>query len=105
MDKPGIFVKKPVEVKAIQFTGDNWWACRDFAGQRETSDGLKVNCFNRVGTYLFKDRSETNVVAELWVDANKTILPIEVGEWIIQDNLGFYPCKDARFQEIYSPVE
>lgn len=67
--------KNPIEFDAIQFTGDNEEEVRAFCG----------------GSYFFFDRSSH---ARLWVEANKTHLTIEIGEWIIRDSVGLYPCKD-----------
>ena len=42
----------------------------------------------------------------LWVEANKGQLRLERGEWILKDNLGFYPVKagsdgfPANYQEV-----
>lgn len=40
-------------------------------------------------------------LTQLWVEANKAWLPLEDGEWVIQDELGFYPCKDVVFSKKY----
>jgi hypothetical protein len=39
--------------------------------------------------------------ASIWVAANEEWLNIEVGEWIIKDSHGIYPCKDDVFHEKY----
>ena len=42
--------------------------------------------------------------ARLYVAANDAWLDIEVGEWIIRDSLGFYPCKPDIFAATYEAV-
>jgi len=42
--------------------------------------------------------------ASIWVEANQEWLDIEVGEWIIKDSLGIYPCKDEVFREKYEEL-
>lgn len=42
--------------------------------------------------------------ASIWVQANEEWLRIEVGEWIIKDSHGIYPCKDDVFQEKYEAL-
>lgn len=98
MKFPERFVKKPVEVWAIQFDGKNFEAVHAFVGNRYI-EGQQTRAFNPIGTYLTGDPSVTP--AELWVEANQSVLPIEVGEWIIRDKLGFYPCKDSTFTDTY----
>lgn len=95
------FRKKPIEVEAVQFTGDNWAEMHAFTGHRLLSDQINmVDAFNPIGTYL-TSAGRDNTYAELWVDANGTVLPIPVGEWVIKDSLGFYPCQEDKFTETY----
>jgi len=44
------------------------------------------------------------VYARIWVDANREWLDLEVGEWIIRDSHGIYPCKDDVFHEKYERI-
>lgn len=37
----------------------------------------------------------------LWVEANRSALPVVVGEWIIRDEVGFYPCQADVFAKTY----
>lgn len=41
---------------------------------------------------------------ELYVAANNAWLDIEIGEWIIKDSRGFYPCKPDIFAQTYEVV-
>lgn len=86
--------KKPVVVEAMQWTGDNPSEVEAFTDY----DGLVR--FLPPGSYA----GERSTSAHLWVDANRTMLPLEVGEWIIRDSRGFYPCKPDIFEATYEPV-
>lgn len=100
----GLFVKLPVETEAVQFTGNNWHEIALFVGFHKDRLGNDVPNFNVIGTYLSSESDEKGFmrgVAELWVEANKRWLPIEASEWIIKDQLGFYPCKDEVFINTY----
>lgn len=86
--------KKPVTVEAVQWTGGNFVECNTFVGEFQTADGITESGI-RFGT---EDQMR------IWVAANKEWLDLEVGEWILKDLLGFYPCKDEMFQHSYEPV-
>lgn len=103
-----IFRKNPVEFKAIQFDGTNFGEIREFTGiYVSVRTGNSVHVFNPIGTFIpdhqFADQ-EPRPTAELWVEANRQWLPIEPGEWIVQDQLGFYPCKDEIMKLNNTPV-
>lgn len=106
------FRKNPIEFEAVQFTGDNWDEMREFTGVRiAPHDGHVINIFNPLGTFLPTHLYDQVVddkpipTAELWVDANHKWLPIVIGEWVIKDQLGFYPCKDEIMQMNNTPVD
>jgi hypothetical protein len=102
----GKYRKKPVEVEAVQFTGENWAEMHAFTGHRNVENDLNpymVDIFTEIGTYLATYLNDA-AKAELWVEANKSVLPIEIGEWVIQDRLGFYPCKEDVFAATYEEV-
>lgn len=103
------FRKNPVEFEAVQFTGDNFDELREFTGVRiAPSTGEGIHIFNPIGTFIpdhqFQDR-DPMPTAELWVDANRRWLPIVVGEWVIKDEFGFYPCQDEIMQKNSTPVD
>lgn len=105
MKKPGKYTKLPATIEAIQFDGLNWDEVQKFVGVR-VADGHRITCFNILGTYLLvADDIGLQYVAELWVEANHGWLPINLGEWILKDEAGFYPCKDHIFKNSYRPVE
>lgn len=80
-----VYRKRPVTIEAVQWTGKNKQELIDWTG----------------GSEGFTDATG---VAELWVEANNAWLPLEVGEWVLKDSLGFYPCKNDMFLHSYEPV-
>jgi hypothetical protein len=85
-EKVNKFRKKPVVIEAMQWTGDNiqelWdWSTAEFVYGPTESNPLR-----------------------LYVAANDAWLDLEVGEWIIKDVRGSYPCKPDIFKATYEPV-
>ena len=77
------FRKKPVEVKAVQWTGDNLGEVVRFG-----SDHIWLDASQR----LRVETLEGTVVARL-------------NDWIIQGVAGeFYPCKPQVFEQTYEAV-
>ncbi|OZC59248.1 hypothetical protein CH276_22640 [Rhodococcus sp. 06-470-2] len=89
------FQKRPVRVQAIQWTGDNPYAVRAFTGVHKVQPSGDH--------YVFTTQDGVDH-AKLYVAANDAWLEVEVGEWIIRDEHGYYPCKAERFIESYEPV-
>lgn len=91
---PKRYRKKPIEITAIQWTGNNDLDIYDFVGARKfvvidpDDHGEDPDC-----------------TAELFVSANSTWVLIETGEWIIRDARGCYPCKPGIFEETYEVVQ
>lgn len=81
------YTSRPVSITAIQWTGENLDDVKAWVGD----DKL--------------DHWVSGAALTLWVEANTTWLPLEAGEWIIKDELGFYPCKDSVFQRKYQKAE
>ena len=78
------FIKKPITVKAIQFTGDNWKAVVDVVGKDIlfTLDSLGKPC--------------------LFINTLEGAHNVSVGDWIIRGVKGeFYPCKPDIFELTY----
>ena len=86
MSGPSVFQKKPVRVHALQWTGDNYDELNEWGAQ-----------------VVAPSVSITNDL-RLYVDANFAFLDVKIGEWIIQDASGFYPCPPERFAETYEQV-
>jgi len=92
MLEPKKFRKKPVEIEAMQWTGENGaalhaWMKGDFQ-QTESH-----------GQFTGKDYT-----AMIWVAANDNWSRIETGEWVLCDSKGFYPCKPDIFEATYEEV-
>lgn len=86
--------KRPVEIEALQWTGDNLAQMQAFVGVRTDSHALE----NEQGFDVFR------AGPRLYVAANEAWLPIDVSEWVAKDRLGFYPIKDSMFHESYELV-
>lgn len=86
------FTKRPVTIEAMQWTGNNVQDLWEWVGADNLYGPLPV------GDPLSPDGSP----ARLYVAANDAWLDLDVGEWIIRDRLGFYPCKAEMFRASYS---
>lgn len=79
------FRKKPVEVQAMQWTGENSIELHSFTGG------------------LFD--SEKWGAAEVYDYLHEAWIPLVAGDWVIQGIQGeFYPCKRDIFAETYERV-
>ncbi|WP_100525382.1 hypothetical protein [Mycobacteroides abscessus] len=88
------FRKKPVVIEAIQWDGTNGAEIKAWGAG-----------FNLVPAgEAFSVQSGLPITAEVWVNANDQWLGLVTGEWVIRDNLGFYPCKPDIFAETYEAV-
>ena len=92
--EPRTYITKIVEREAIRWTGENADLVKAFVGT--VNEGYNKNqeafsCDPENGAHF--DR--------LYVAANREWLALDIGEWIIKDDLGFYPCKDSVFHEKY----
>lgn len=94
MNAPQRFRKRPVEIEAMQWTGDNPAAMRAFTGMHATESGGEH--------FVFTTQSGHG---ELFVAANGAWLPLEIGEWVLSDARGFYPCKPDIFAQTYDELE
>lgn len=92
MNEPQTFRKKPVEIQAMQWTGDNAAAMHKWMPQD----------FNEGGS--LGPLTANEYTASIWVEANSGWLRIVTGEWVIKDSKGFYPCKADVFEQTYERV-
>lgn len=100
----GKYRRRPGEIEAVQFTGENWVEMVTFTGTRKAEDGRQVMVFNPRGTFLlsfFANTESAGAEAELWVAAKGANVYIHRGEWVLKDEKGFYPCKDDEFKKLY----
>ena len=75
------FVKKPIPIEAVQFTGDNFKELYDFAGNDIYFQDGYVYIHTLEGDMRMK---------------NKT------GDWLVKGIRGeFYPCERSIFEETY----
>ena len=85
VEKTMRYIKKPIAVEAIQWTGDNFQEVREFM-------------------------NDAHVVITMYDDL---IIPTLEGDmkapkdsWIIRGPMGeYYPCRREVFEETYEPVE
>lgn len=98
-NRPGRYISVPTEIDAVQFNGENFASVRELAGKKDYMGGFSW-AFQPIGTYLV-DYLNPEAKAELWVEANSSWVPIEIGEWILKDDLGCYPCKNDIFKRKY----
>lgn len=96
------FRKKPVEIEAIQWTGN--------------SNKQEIDSF--VGTYLKTElESETAYLAgqgapifSLLIETKEGVMKAFKGDWIIKEpfptgDRDFYPCKPDVFEKTYELIE
>ena len=82
------YIKKPVEIEAKQFNGDNLQECIDFLGE---SNHFVV--WNENGWTLFIKTLEGN-------------MKVSLGDYIIKGIKGeYYPCKPDIFLDTYDIVD
>lgn len=86
------YKKKPIEIEAIQFTGNNWKMIEYWS-----ADSVYVR-----GTELPDEQKEM----EMSVDTLEGQVRAKVGDYIIKGIRGeFYPCERTIFEESYEEVK
>lgn len=94
------FVKKPIEVEAVRFVGDNWAELHEHTGHVEIK-GETVDAFREV-------RQPANLQAEVWDHLHQTWVGVMTGQWVMRGTEGeYYPCADDGTGEApmnYMPV-
>lgn len=88
------FVKKPVEIEAVQFTGDNVVEVQLLTG---------MFAFSEVDP---EDRGDDpDIIASVFDKLHSTWVGVKRGQWIIKGVKGeFYPCDENVFIETYDPI-
>lgn len=91
--------KKPIEIEAVQFTGDNEYEIADFmhlpitALQTSVDAVLRIDGDYRENTHIHIPTLEGTMIANC-------------GDWIIKGVKGeFYPCKPDIFDETYDLID
>lgn len=104
------FKTKPVEVEAIQFTGDNFDVIRRWTGHHIAKSGDKwaIPNFCPIGTYVLEtpEMIAEGIKAEVWDKLHYSWIGVKPGQWIVRGAKGeFYPCDDETFHWKYEEVE
>lgn len=95
---PQTYVSVPTEIQALQWTGTNVEEVRSF-----THRGIEAEEKSEAFHYDFY--VTRNGDGNLWVQVSQTFVKIVAGEWVLKDQLGFYPCKDEIFAQKYKLLE
>lgn len=88
-----IFRKRPIEVQAVQWTGDNEAEVSNFAGLYFAPVDVE-------------DRGEDpDITAQVFDQLHSTWVGVKTGQWIIRGVRGeYYPCDDEVMRETYERV-
>ena len=96
------FVKKPVEIEAVQLTWANWGEICDFVSNGYFVCGWYVNPM----TLEKYENPEKDTVLGLEIKTLEGNHIAVENDWVIKEIKGeFYPCKPDIFEATYSPVE
>lgn len=90
------YIKKPIIIEAIQFTGINFTECKDFIGDN--------------GTFEIEDSAWKAGIAppvvNIVIHTLEGNMRVNRGDYIIKGIDGeFYPCKPDIFEKTYEEVE
>ena len=97
----GTFVKMPIPIEAIRFTGSNGAEVRDWvnshlpeAAAQSTWFTTKSMATTQSWNYLRGEDWTTKVVAAVYDHLHETWVGVETGMWVLRGTDGeFYPCK------------
>lgn len=101
----GRYVKKPVEVEAIQLGWDSWNAVCDFLGDEMVGSGGRAHgvAVRRDGSWYEGTPGDGEWLGLLIPTPQVDHLAVE-GSWIIKGAAGaFYPCPAEIFEQAYQP--
>lgn len=86
------YLKKPVIIEAVQFTGFNPSVIKKFAG-----DNCEVEVY---------DNGVTAPIANIVIHTLEGDMRVSKGDYIIKGVSGeFYPCKSNIFEQTYECIE
>lgn len=102
----GFFVKRPVQVEAVQLTGDTSrdmdvyrWVEAHVGSTKTTMDYAETEPIPSKGVSI------DPATGFLEIFTLEGVMQAKPGDWVIRGTQGeFYPCKDAIFREIYLPA-
>lgn len=84
------YVKKPIKIEAVRWTGDNHDEVHDLVGDAWGH------------TVIAKEPPGTDLV----IETLEGVMTAQPGDWIIKGVEGeFYPCKPSIFDATYTLVE
>lgn len=96
------FRKKPVEIEAVQWTGENLSEVLEFVGRHPRFDEW-FSSYDSLDDYADLVRRAGNTFKIFTLEGTMTASP---GDWIIRGVKGeYYPCKPDIFAATYEPVE
>lgn len=107
MTEPKKYRRKPTVVEAIQWDGHNLADVQKFVGIMSNMDG-DASTVRFLGPRALDDDGERiwiNPAARLWVEANESWVLVPIGQWVLKDDAGFYPCKADIFAATYEDAE
>lgn len=98
MKQPQVFIKKPVEVQAIEWTGKNLFEVITFTdGKPDLKCAMAQDKWDAYRRIVDEDGLKIKTL-EGWMNAS-------IGDYIIKGVQGeFYPCKPDIFKQTYNPV-
>lgn len=92
MSTPMTYRKKPVEIEAVKFDGDNLADVAKWCGGRPVAKS--------------KPSDPTDIARWIDIPTLEGVMKAQVGDYIIRGVQGeFYPCKPDIFETTYEPVE
>lgn len=89
------FRKKPVEIDAVQFTGENADEILRFVNDQEPAN-VRATTTNE----------ESDGTCEIYIETLEGNMLASAGDWIIKGVKGeFYPCREDIFEATYEGVD
>jgi hypothetical protein len=96
-----LFRKRPVEVEAIRWTGDNESEVVAWAGRDPQAAGY----FNRLDPEDRENSDDPDATAQVFDRLHSTWVLVFTGQWIVRGVKGeLYPIADDVLAETYEPV-
>ena len=90
------FRKKPVEIQAVQWTGDNAEEIKAFVGYKDTGECRFLTPDEFPGDWT---------LPHVWDELHATWVGVNDRDWIIKGIQGeFYPCRVDVFAATYEPA-
>jgi hypothetical protein len=89
------FRKRPIEIEAVRWTGDNAVQLNIFAGSQ----------FDVLDERDRANSDDPEATAQIFDVLHSTWVLVQTGDWIIRGVQGeFYPCRTDVFEATYEPV-